>query len=531
MEVNCTYIPYADTGYFSTLVQDYLSNAEGLRPFYRFRPDDAGIRASIAQRNQFSTNRALLVEALQAQYAGKTMSAKQAAHLDALLKDYTYTVTTAHQPNIFTGPLYFIYKIIHAIKLADELSTEMPDQHFVPVYYMGSEDADLDELGYIKLQGHTHRWETKQTGAVGRMLVDNAFLQLIEAVYGQIGVLSNGPALAELFRNCYTKGRSIQEATFDLVHQLFAEFGLLVVIPDSRVLKAAFIPVIEKELTTRFSHAAVEKTAAALAKQYKVQASGREINLFYLIDNHRERIEADGDDFVVQALNLRFTKAAMLEEVRTYPERFSPNVILRGVFQETILPNIAFIGGGGELAYWLELEQVFAKAEVPYPVLILRNSFLLMEKAQHEKLQLLDLSIKDIFQHTDAIMQQMVRKQSANQLSLDREKQSLEAFYAQLAEISGKIDATLVPHTAALKEKAMHKLEGLEKKLFRAEKRKYADQQRQIAQLRAHVFPGDSLQERAENFSIYYSTFGVEFLQKLYHASRGTEQQFCIVQL
>lgn len=531
MEVNCTYIPYADTGYFSTLVQDYLHNAPELQQFYRFRPDIAGIRASMAQRNQFPTNRALLVDALKAHYAGKTLSAKQAAHLDALLKDNTYTVTTAHQPNIFTGPLYFIYKIIHAIKLADELSAEMPDQHFVPVYYMGSEDADLDELGYIKLQGHTHRWDTKQTGAVGRMLVDNGFLQLIESVYGQIGVLPNGPALTELFRNCYTKGRSIQESTFDLVHQLFAEFGLLVVVPDSRALKAAFIPVIEKELTTKFSHTAVEQTATALAKQYKVQASGRDINLFYLIDNHRERIEADGEDYVVHALNLRFTKDAMLQEVHDYPERFSPNVILRGVFQETILPNIAFIGGGGELAYWMELEQVFAKAEVPYPVLILRNSFLLMEKAQQEKIATLSLSIKDLFQKTDAIMQQLVRNQSANQLSLGQEKQALEAFYAQLAKISAKIDATLVPHTAALKEKAMHKLIGLEKKLFRAEKRKYTDQQNQLAQLCAQLFPGDSLQERAENFAIYYGKFGAEFLQMLYHASRGTEQQFCIVQL
>lgn len=531
MEVNCTYIPYADTGYFSTLVQDYLHNAPELQQFYRFRPDTKGIRAAIKQRNQFATNRTLLVDALKAQYAGMYLSAKQTAHLDALLQDNTYTVTTAHQPNIFTGPLYFIYKIMHAIKLADELSVEMPDQHFVPVYYMGSEDADLDELGYIKLQGHTHRWDTKQTGAVGRMLVDNAFLQLIEAVYGQIGVLPNGPALAELFRKSYTKGRSIQEATFDLVHQLFAEFGLLVVVPDSRALKAAFIPVIEKELTTRFSHTAVEQTTAALAKQYKVQASGRDINLFYLIDNHRERIEADGDGFVVYALNLRFTKDAMLQEVHDYPERFSPNVILRGLFQETILPNIAFIGGGGELAYWMELEQVFAKVEVPYPVLILRNSFLLMDKAQQEKIETLSLSIKDLFQKTDTIMQQLVRNQSANQLSLTQEKQALEAFYAQLASISAKVDATLVPHTAALKEKAMHKLIGLEKKLFRAEKRKYADQQRQIAQLRTQLFPGDSLQERAENFSIFYSRYGAEFLQMLYYASRGTEQQFCIVQL
>ena len=294
MDQPANYLPYQSTGFFSKIVSDYLQQSSLLQPFYLHTPTLEGIKKAVNARKAFDTPRALLTEVLQKQYSGLRISEKVKKNILSLGDANTFTVTTAHQPNIFTGPLYFIYKIVHAIKLADELSAQLPEYHFVPVYYMGSEDADLDELGYVNIGGQKLVWETKQKGAVGRMKVDKALIKIIHAIHGQVGVLPFGPELTDLFTQCYTEGKTIKQATLELTDCLFADYGLVVLIPDNAQLKKVFQPVVEKELVEGFSHDLVADTIEQLGKYYKVQAAGREINLFYLIDDKRERIEVQG---------------------------------------------------------------------------------------------------------------------------------------------------------------------------------------------------------------------------------------------
>ncbi len=211
-------------------------------------------------------------------------SAAVQKNIEALLSPGTFTVTTAHQNNIFTGPLYFIYKILHAIKLADQLNKSLPPYKFVPVYYMGSEDADLAELNHINLNGEKLVWSTKQTGAVGRMKVDKDFLKLIDAIEGQLAVLPHGEEVIILVKDCYRLGEDIQTATFKIVNALFADYGLIVLFPDNAALKQQMLKVFEDDLLNQTASAIVEKTSARLGELYKVQAHPRDINLFYLED-------------------------------------------------------------------------------------------------------------------------------------------------------------------------------------------------------------------------------------------------------
>jgi bacillithiol biosynthesis cysteine-adding enzyme BshC len=529
--MHCTHIPYEQTGFFSKIVIDYINQEDKLKPFYEHPVSLEGIKASIKARRAFPTNRQLLVTELEKQYAGLPLSKKQQQNIQSLLSENTFTITTAHQPNIFTGPLYFIYKIIHAIKMADELKTQLPEYSFVPVYYMGSEDADLDELGFIHLNGEKLVWETNQTGAVGRMKVDKNLLKLIDAIHGQIGVNPYGNELTSLFRKCYTEGKTIQQATLEMVNELFEDFGLLIVIPDNVELKRSFVPVIQKEIEEEFSHLAVDKTISGLKENYKVQAAGRDLNLFYLIDNNRERIELESINYVIPSLNIRWNKPEILEELAKNPERFSANVILRGVFQETILPNIAFIGGGGELAYWLELKNVFEKAGVPYPILVLRNSFLVVN--EHAKLLIdkLKIASTDIFKTNFYLINQLVKKESQQQLSLSNEMAELEIFYKKLGSLAQKVDATLIGHTEALKARALKLVSSLEKKMLRAEKRKFQEMQLQVDHLKSMLFPSGNLQERTENFSIFHSQQGREWLQSIYRMSPSLEQRFTLAEI
>lgn len=354
-------VAYPLTGYFSNLVSDYLEANQKLDPFYTHPPNIDGVKASMAARDSFNTPREALVDALNKQYEGVNVLEIVNANIQSLKHGNTYTVTTAHQPNLFTGPLYFIYKIAHTIALSRSLEKQIPGAHFVPVYYMGSEDADIDELGFVTLGGQKLVWQTKQTGAVGRMLVDAELLSLIKLIEGQIGVSVQGAVWVNLLKNTFTIGKTIADATFEIVNHLFGEYGLVVILPDSDKLKSLFTGVIEKELTTGFSNKAVQQTIKNLSADYKVQAAGREINLFYLQGNKRERIVQTSNGFEVAALGLHFTTEQILEDVKNNPSCYSPNVILRGVFQETILPNIAFIGGGESLPIGLNLNKFLQK--------------------------------------------------------------------------------------------------------------------------------------------------------------------------
>lgn len=530
MHFNSLRIPYRQTGAFSKIALDYIEQSGSLTPFAAHELSADGIQSAIEARKLFPTNREVLVQELLKQYYGIDTTEKVKTNIALLRQEGTFTVTTAHQNNIFTGPLYFVYKILHAVKLAETFKASFPQYEFVPVYYMGSEDADLAELNHIQLGGKKLEWKTKQTGAVGRMKVDKDLSGLIEQIKGQLGVLPCGDEITRLLAASYSPGRTIQEGTFRLVNSLFAEYGLIVLIPDNAELKRQMIPVFEDELINRKSSAIVNKTGEDLQKSgYKIQASPREINLFYLEENSRERIEQVQDGWAIVNSGKKLTQEELLNELNGKPECFSPNVILRGLYQETILPNIAFIGGGGETAYWLQLKDLFEAYKVPFPVLLLRNSFLLVEKKWQEKIAKLGFSITDFFASEQELVNRLVSRDSANNLDISEAINEAATVYNKLAKQTATIDKSLEPHTEALKKTAVNKLQELQKKIVRAEKRKFAEQQHQVHVIKENLFPGGGLQERYDNICWYYAKFGREIISRLYENSLSLEQEFVVL--
>ncbi len=529
MDYTAQQITYAQTNFFSKIVLDYISSNTSLLPFYNFPFSIKGIESSIEQRKKYPTNRKILVDVLQKQYANISLTNKQQFNIEQLKNENCFTITTAHQPNIFTGHLYFIYKILHVIKLAEKLKKQFPENNFVPIFYMGSEDADIDELGHVFVNGEKYQWQTTQTGAVGRMKVDKALIQLIDKIAGQVLIHPFGKQIIDAIKDCYKENITIEAATFKFVNHLFKEYGVIIVLPDNTELKKQFIPIAEKELNEAFSHQQVVATVAAFPKEYKVQASGRELNLFYLKDDRRDRIEVQIDKYTVVDTKTTFTKGEIIKELHQYPERFSPNVILRPIFQEMILPNIAFVGGGGEIAYWLELKKIFDAVEVPYPVLVLRNSFLIVEKNISALIKKLAVEVDELFKNEQTLINNLVKKQSSLQLSLQNEKRLLADTYTKLKAASGAVDNTLAKHTEALETQALKKIDALEKKMLKAEKKKFEAAQRQLHQLKTALFPHNNLQERVENIIPFYAKWGDGFINMLYKNSLTLEQELVVL--
>lgn len=523
------HLPYSKTNAFSKLVSAYLNGSEDLKPFYASLPTVPGIAETIGRKQQRQVDRKMLVDVLRVQY--QTVSTTDAVknNIEALLSENTFTVCTAHQPNLFTGPLYFVYKVLHTIKLAYFLKEQLPQYNFVPVYYMGSEDADFAELNHTYVDGKKIEWNKEQTGAVGRMSVDQSLLQLINELEGQLSSELYGTEVINLLRRCYTEGTTIQSATFELVNELYSGWGLVVLIPDNSILKSQMIKVFEDDLFNNTSSTIVEKTSEKLGENYAVQANPRQINLFYLKDHIRERIEEKEGRYFILNTDITFTAGEIKKELQDHPDRFSPNVILRGLYQETILPNLVFVGGGGETAYWLQLKDLFDHYNIVYPVLVLRNSFLVVEDKWNQKIQKLGLNIADLFKDESELMKIIVEKNSENKIALNGNFEKAEVFYEQIRIQAEAVDKTLAQYVNSIKARSLKDLEELEKKMLRAEKRKFEEQQRQIQKIKEVLFPNDGLQERVENFSWFYAKWGRGFLEQLLENSLTLEQQFCIL--
>lgn len=508
------YISYQETHSFSKLVLDYVNDEPFLKSFYSFRPDLVGLKQAFESRN-FQGNRAELVEVLTAQYQNIKTNKAVRHNISLLANDNTFTVTTGHQLNLFTGPLYFIYKIVTTINLALELKIAYADKNFVPIYWMATEDHDFDEINHVNVDEKNISWIQQTNGATGR-LSTKTVAAAVMAYKGYLGISKNGKKLAKIVENAYLKNDNLADATREMVNNLFEQYGLVIINADEHILKKQFSHVIEKDIIAQHSAAIIEKTSSILTEQgYKTQVNGREINFFYLKDNLRERIILKDERYIVNHSDLSFSKEELIAEIHHHPERFSPNVIMRPLYQEVILPNIAYVGGGAEVSYWMQLKENFDFYKTDFPVLLLRNSALLIDKRSASNLLKLGFTLEDTFLTVEELQRIWIEKNSHSQLNLKDEIRSVQAIFEQIKLNAFKVDKTLENSADSAKTKITHLLNNFEKKLFRAEKRKHNVSLKQIENVKNRLFPNGVLQERVLNIAPMYVNYGDDFLSSL----------------
>ncbi|WP_338733268.1 bacillithiol biosynthesis cysteine-adding enzyme BshC [Mangrovimonas cancribranchiae] len=533
MPTDC--IPFKDTNYFSKLICDYLEEKEELKTFYGEYPSIENFKKQIKlKEHQFNREvRLVLTKSLKKQYAKVDISAKTEANIKLLESDKTFTVTTGHQLNLFTGPLYFLYKIISTINLCKELKKAYPNYNFVPVYWMATEDHDFDEINYFNFEGKKIQWKRSSSGAVGKL--DLSGLEGVYKMFSkQLNKSNNAKHILNLFENAYLNHNNLTQATRFLANELFKEYGLVIVDGDDKALKQLLVPFIKDELLHQKGFKEVNQTSDALnnlSDDYKIQVTPREINLFYIKDNIRERIVEVNGEYTVLETSINWTKEALLKEVESYPERFSPNVILRPLYQEVILPNLCYIGGGGELAYWLQLKSNFETQNVVFPLLLLRNSALLITEKQEEKLKKLNISIEDLFLKQSDLITKVTKRVSRIDIDFSAQKKHLEQQFKDLYKLAEQTDKSFLGAVGAQERKQIKGLEHLEKRLLKAQKRKLSDILSRVELLQNELFPNQSLQERQVNFSEFYLEHGDQLIQQLVLNLQPLKSEFLILKL
>ncbi|MDA7693590.1 bacillithiol biosynthesis cysteine-adding enzyme BshC [Flavobacteriaceae bacterium] len=529
------HISIKDTGRFSQLICDYLSQKVNLQNFYGHYPSLKNAKNQIEQKStHFSKEiRSVLVEVLREQYKPMAQTKGVSSNIELLGQENTFTVTTGHQLCLMTGPLYFIYKIISTINLCKQLKAEYPESNFVPVYWMASEDHDFEEISSFQFQDKKIKWNREAAGAVGELPLDD-LQSVLDTFESHLGERPESEVVKSWLEKSYRKASNLSEATLHLVHELFGAYGLVVLEPNVPSLKKIFTPFVKEELLSQVSYDSVSHQITELITKYdanyKPQVNPRPINLFYLTPKGRYRIEKQNGIFVLQGTEQQFSESEFLQLLEKHPERFSPNVILRPLYQEVILPNLCYIGGGGEVAYWFQLKHNFDRLKIPFPMLLVRNSALLYSEKSARKISKLGLEPRDLFLDRKALIVKKVKENSEIDLDLNFLKVQLEKQFTYLQNLVNKTDSSFEGAVQAQEKKQLKGIQHLEKRLLKAQKRVLADQLQRVEVLHDALFPNDQLQERNQNFISLYMEIGSDFIPMLINTLDPLNPDFTLIE-
>lgn len=507
-------IPSTQLNFLHRLTEDYINQSEDLTEFYHYTPTLDGAIEAIEKRQFTQEKRNILVDALKRQYNQLKTDASVQANIEALTNQSTFTVTTGHQLALFTGPLYFIYKICGTIKLAKDLSAQLPDHKIVPVFWLASEDHDFEEIQSANIGTKKLTWLKDASGAVGRLKTEE-----IDAVISQLqeflGISIHANQLVALFKKAYTSKNTLAEATRIIVNQLFGHFGLIIIDGDDAELKKVFAPTIQKDILEGVSFENIQATNAQLeSRGYKIQVNPREINFFYLTENFRERFIPTENGFGVMNSTYVFTADELQKELDQHPERFSPNAVLRPLYQETILPNIAYIGGGAEVAYWLELKSMFDAHKVQFPVLLLRDSAGILP---HQTLRKTDelLHLRDVFLDETAYINKLIENQKVQLPDFEKYTIEFQQLFDRLKSDVTQHNVGIEDSVSARFKQTENSIDSIKDKLMREMRKKQLLHKDRFFELKELVFPQGKLQERYLNVSEIYTSHGIGMLDTL----------------
>ena len=526
-------IEYQKTKSFGKLPLDYILKKPHFSDLITNFPslDNFQNQISIKSKNFDNLNRKELSDVINDQYKDIELNKIQKTNIDNILKENTFTITTGHQLNLLTGPLYFIYKIISVINLVESLNKKYKKYNFVPIYWMASEDHDFKEINNFSINGKTFCWDSNQTGIVGDFKLNN-FNKLVEEFENFVINSSHGQELCLMIKESYSNSNNLADATRIFVNRIFSEYGLIIVDANDKKLKSLFkktlINEVKNGLVINNSKKSIDKLKDL---NYEIQASPREINLFYIQKDIRERIINKGEYYTTDNNLKKWSKEEIIKEIDESPESFSPNVLLRPLYQEHILPNLCYIGGPSEISYWLELKSVFDKENLIFPLLLSRSSAVIIRKKIRESLEKYNIKIEDIFLSRQDLKNKLTLSFSKNKIDFSDLKIQLNKQFSELRKISEKTDKSFIGALNAQEKKQFNGLDMLEKRLLKAEQKIHEQKISKIMTLLDEISPNDNLQERIFNFSNFYKDYGKNMIDIIKNNLDPLDQKFSVVEI
>jgi bacillithiol biosynthesis cysteine-adding enzyme BshC len=516
---------------FSNLFLDYVQEYEKVGEYYggNYR-DDRAWRDALERTCRREIDRSTLAQILITQNRNFHCGIRTLANIDALMNDNTVAIVTGQQVGLFTGPLYTIYKTLTVLKLVEKLRATYPDYSFVPVFWLEGEDHDYEEVSSIQLINSTNdlvklgyqvqgKAAGKNLGAVGMLELDDNIGPFFDLVATALVQTDFRAKVLELFRTAYQKGMTFNRAFVHLMNVLLEDSGLIFIDPHDSEIKKLLAPIFRRDLeqTPRLCQLVIDQSAE-LEKRYHAQVKPKPINLFLFHDGGRYLLEPREDGYGLKGTRKHLPREQVQSILENNPELLSPNVVLRPVCQDTLLPTVAYVAGPSEVAYFAQLKPLYREFGIPEPLIYPRASITILEEKVEKVLSRFALDVPDLFRDVELLKQQIAEDVSDVKVDelFDQTLRSIEASLGGMKEGIQSIDPTLMGALENAKGRIQGSMNVLREKTAAAQQRKHEVSLRQIDKASLHFFPHGNLQERELNILYFLNKYGLEFVRWLY---------------
>ena len=541
------FINFSDIPNHQNLFLDYMYEFENVKDYYKYnfrnKEQYSSIFKSISESRK---NKQLnLASILSNQYSAlQNVSVKTSRNIQLLEKEKTIAVVTGQQLGILGGPLYTLFKIITAIRLSNQLTERYDEFKFVPVFWLEADDHDFNEVRSINLLDNENQIlnlgykeeinddDAKQS--IGHIKFDESLNEFFNQFEGSLRDTEFKNELIVKLKEWYSVGKSFKQSFKELIFWLFDEYGLVIFDPQDSQVKSLLKPIFQKEINDFTLHTQkLIQTSAKLEELYHAQVKVKPVNLFYHTDDGRYSVEPVDEVFKLRRKRKQFTKEEILAEIETSPERFSPNVLLRPICQDYLLPTGFYIAGPSEIAYFAQVTPLYDFYDIETPIIFPRSSATILEKNVSSGLDKYDLNMNDIFLGLDELKEKVIADLSENNIvtAFVEASKEIELTFDKIKENLFAIDKTLVDSSGRYKDRIMSSILELKTKAIKAQETKHETTIRQLTRLSNLLYPLSNLQEREINFTYFYNKYGKDFIRKIYDDISVSEFEHQIISL
>jgi bacillithiol biosynthesis cysteine-adding enzyme BshC len=525
------YISFSEIPGNHNLFLDYLYEFENVKKFYKtdFRNKEEYLKIFKKVSDSHVEFRDQLSSILNDQYRNFNPSAKTQKNISALKDKKTLAVVTGQQLGIIGGPLYTFYKIMSAIRLSSFLSERYDDYQFVPVFWLEGDDHDFNEVRELHLINDNNEvikaaygeevLDDENKGSVGNLVLNETINNFYSELEKNLRVTEFTPSLLEKIKSFYTTGKTFMQAFKELIFWMFDEYGLIIFDPQDKRLKEHLKPIFKKELTDFRQHTEkLVNVSAQLEEVYHAQVKVRPVNLFYSNEEGRFLIEPVENEFRLRRKRKKFTYEELIDLIEKEPQCFSPNVLLRPICQDYILPTAFYVGGPSEVSYFAQVTPLYDFYKIEAPIIYPRSSATIIEKNISSIIEKYDIDLSELFLDPEKLKQKVI--DSISKVSVEETfstaSNQIEIAFDQLKEKLFEFDKTISDTSSKYKQKIFHHLDELKDKAAEAQKRKHEITLRQIDKISSAVFPNSNLQEREINFIYFANKYSIDIFKKIF---------------
>ncbi len=526
------YINFCDIPGQQNLFLDYLYEFDNVRKFYKsnFREQETYETLFNKLENFKRPHRNQLVELIKKQYQNIRISKQTESNIDALYSNKTFIVCTGQQLGIFGGPLYTFYKTITAIKLSQYLKERYDNYQFVPVFWLEGDDHDFEEVRKFTILNNNNELislkyddgleEEINRGCIGLKSFNNNTEKLFEDLSIHLRETEFKNSVIELLKSFYKSDNTFLTSFRNLMIKLFDDYGLIVFNPLDSEVKKLLTPIFSEEITNYRAHTIqLVERSAELEETYHAQVKVKPINLFFIENNERLLIEPVEEEYRLKGRRKKFTKDELLDQLNKFPEKFSPNVLLRPICQDYLFPTAFYVGGPSEISYFAQLSPLYDIYNIVQPIIYPRASATIVEKNIKSIIEKYNLDYVNLFTTEDELITKIIEQNSTTDINalFENTQLNVEKILSELGNNLSSIDKSLLDVTNKTKTKIEEILNYLKTKALELEKSKHEVTIRQLTKARNILYPNNNLQEREINFIYFANKYGLDILKWIFN--------------